>query len=86
MREQNGSLIITKIDEAGLGQGFEALDDRDEFHAVVGGFGVAAAALLDPAGRGVAEQESPAAWAGVAGAGAVGEEFDVGEVGHVSDE
>src|SRR5262249_25106585 len=56
-------------------QGFETLDCRHQFHAVVGGQLLATGNLLLDGS--VAQYCAPAAWARIAAARAVGKDFDV---------
>ena len=58
----------------GLLQRLQALDHRHQFHAVVGGGVLAAGQFLFV--RAAAQDRGPAARAGIAGTGAIGEDFN----------
>ena len=67
--------IAAQGDLAGLLQLFQRRDEGRQLHAVVGGLGFAAAQLLFVLL--VAQHRAPAPRAGIAAAGAVGENFDL---------
>lgn len=73
--------IGVEFNDARAGQGGEPFDDGCEFHAIVGGVGLAAVAFDGFAGLGVSKQKRPPPRPGVARAGAIGVEFDGWTIG-----
>src|SRR5262249_28999950 len=64
-----------EIDLARSLQGAQGGDRGHQLHAVVGGFGLAAGQLLFDIA--ITQDGAPAAGAGIAGAGAIGEDIDM---------